>query len=97
MPDDEIGKEKIRLYHPGLEPIGKEPNQDPVKLAPIPSYAYPSVPVQRPTPGTPPPVQLVRDPERVTVPEPSRRRENAPVAYSPTPARTRPFMPASRD
>ena len=47
---------------------GKEPNQEPVQLAPIPPYEYP-VPVQRPTPGTPPPVQRVRDPEYVTVPD----------------------------
>ena len=77
---------------------GKEPNQEPVQLTPIPPYEYPLVPGGRPTSGTPPPVQLVRDPESMTVPE--QPREYAPVSaspHSPTRMKTRPFMPSSRE
>ena len=97
------------------EQPGKEPDQEPVQLAPLPAYEYPTTtkgPKRSKVPGNaPPPVQLVRDPERVIVPEVpqtfaqplERPRENAPVStsptspHSPTPARTRPFMPSSRE
>ena len=90
-----------RPYTP--EPHGKEPNQEPIQLAPIPAYEYPSVPVVGRPPGTPLPVQRVRDPERVTVPELPERsarkpeREKALVSHSPTRTRTQPFLPARRD
>ena len=64
---------------------GKEPNQEPIQLTPLPPYAYPSVPGGRSTTGTPLPVQLVRDPEPVIVPETQ-------VSHSPT--RTRPLFPS---
>ena len=82
---------------------GKERNQEPVQLAPLPPYAYPSVPGGRSMPDTPRASQLVRDPEPVIVPElPEREarkpeRERAPVStspHSPTPIRTQPFLPA---
>ena len=47
------------------------------------------MPGTRSSPGTPRASQLVRDPERVTVPE-------APITYSPTRSRSKPFLPARR-
>ena len=69
---------------------GKEPNQEPVQLAPLPPYAYPSVPGGRSMPGTPRASQRVRDPEPVIVPQ-------TPVSDSPTGITTSPFMPACRE
>ena len=73
--------------HTSVPERGKSPHpREPVQLAPIPPYEYPLVPGERPTPGTPLPVQRVRDPERVTVPElPEREarqpeREKVPVS-----------------
>ena len=68
---------------------GNEPDQRDVPIN-IPPYDSSSVPGERPTPGTPRAGQLVRDPERVTVPE-------TPVSQSPTKMRTRPFLPARHD
>ena len=76
---------------------GNEPDQRDVPIN-IPPYEYPLVPGGRPTSGTPPPVQLVRDPESMTVPE--QPREYALVSaspHSPTRMKTRPFMPSSRE
>ena len=77
--------------------IDKERELQPIEIAPIPPYEYPTN-----TPGTerskvpvtPLPVQPVRDLERVTMPE---QRESVPVSPSPTRTRTKPFLPARRD
>ena len=74
---------------------GKERKQEPVQVAPIPPYEYSTVPAKWPMPGTP-------QQERIRGPEvPKRRhqgphREYVPVSespHTPTPARTRPFLP----
>ena len=106
-PDNPDSLDALQLWLDGLRDRkprpGKEPNQEPVQLAPLPPYEYPSVPGGRSMPGTPRASQRVRDPEPVSVPElPEREarkpeRERAPVSTSPrspTPIRTQPFLPA---
>jgi hypothetical protein len=74
--------------------IGKEPNQEPVQLTPIPAYEYPLMPGQRPTPGTPLSERTVPEmPERSAV---NPEREKVPVSYSPTRSRSQPFLPVRR-